>query len=131
MSYCFNSAAADAYADELDREERLEEIKAKAVRETAEQLRRQFVDALKSGDPEASVSDWAVGKFNKKTEGEIYVADAIHYMVDWQSKDTQVRVLHAALMASDAAAAFVNAAAHAWAERQASDIAEARNWGLS
>lgn len=134
MSYCFNSAAADAYADELDREERLDEIKAAAVLDTEKQIREDIESSLSSGDIHGIVPDWTTtmkGLPIKVVEIETTALDVLYEMAGYEVGNPEVKVHMAALLASDAAASLRQSLGHAWAKRNAANVAEARNWGLS
>lgn len=62
----------------------------------------------------------------RKVEQQITLLDLLHTVADWHSGEPEVRVHLAALLASPQAAALRLAMSHAWARRNAEDIAEAR-----
>jgi hypothetical protein len=129
MSYCFNSAAADDEAARLDYLDRRDELRAAAILETSNQMQSALAGALVSGDLYAEQPDWTTERQNpaRKVEVETMPIDIFYDLASYESGNPEVKVLLAALLASDAAAPLRQAVCHANAARNAADVAEARN----
>ena len=126
-SFCPNSAAADDEAERLGMLDQRDGFREQAVQVVRRELIAQLMGRLETGSLRQPVTDATATVKHKGWEAKEIQVEAFDAMLN-VIEQPQVFAHFMALVMSPAAAVFRQSVAHAHADLNASDVAEARGW---